>query len=126
MRKKLTKNSINRKKADSLKGYNASAKDCIANQKGDSIALSVYVQPRASSTRVAGMHGKAIKICVTAPPVDDKANGAVIHFFADLFGVPKSAVSIKSGRQGRNKKVLINNLTPEKAQETLSRALLKS
>jgi len=72
------------------------------------------------------MHGNAIKICVTAPPAENKANGAVIHLFADLFGVPRSAVSIKSGRQGRNKRVLIDNLALEEAQETLSRALSKA
>ena len=99
--------------------------DCIVNSKNNNIAFSVYVQPRASRNRVAGMHGDAIKICVTAPPVENKANSAVVHFFADLFGVPKSAVSIKSGRQGRNKKVLINDLALEKAQETLSKALSK-
>ena len=100
--------------------------DCIADLKNNSLAFSVYVQPRASRNRVAGMHGSAIKICVTAPPVENKANGAVIHLFADLFGVPKSAVSIKSGRQGRNKKVLINNLALAEAQKTLSRALSKT
>jgi len=100
--------------------------DCITDLKNNSLAFNVYVQPPASRNRVAGMHGNAIKICITAPPVENKANGAVIHFFADLFGVPKSAVSIKSGRQGRNKKVLINNLALEKAQETLSKALPKT
>jgi uncharacterized protein (TIGR00251 family) len=99
--------------------------DCIANLQNNSIALNVYVQPRASRTRVAGMHGNAIKICVTAPPVENKANGAVIHFFADLFGVPKSAVTIKNGRYGRNKKVLVNNIALEEAQEALSGALSK-
>ena len=100
--------------------------DCIANLKNNSLTFNVYVQPRASANRVAGMHGNAIKVCVTAPPVENKANGAVIHLFADLFGVPRSAVSIKSGRQGRNKRVLINNLALEEAQETLSRALSKA
>ena len=100
--------------------------DCIANLQNNSIAFNVYVQPRASRTRVAGMHGNAIKICVTAPPVENKANGAVIRFFADLFGVPKSAVSIKSGRHGRNKKVLIHNIDPAEARKTLSRALSKA
>ena len=97
--------------------------DCITNLNNNSLAFNIYVQPRASRNRVAGMHGNAIKICVTAPPVENKANGAVIHFFADLFGVPKSAVSIKSGRQGRHKKVLIHNIALEEAEEILSRAL---
>jgi len=99
--------------------------DCIENLKNNNVALTVYVQPRASRTRVAGMHGNAVKLCVTAPPVENKANGAVIHFFADLFGVPKSAVSIKSGGHARNKKVLIHNIDPGEARKTLSRELSK-
>jgi len=91
-----------------------------------SLALNVYVQPRASKNRVAGMHGSAIKICVTAPPVKNKANEAVIHFIADILGVPKASVSIKSGKQSRAKKVLINNLALEEAQKVLSRTLSKT
>jgi len=96
------------------------------NLENNKIALTVYVQPRASRTRVAGMHGNSIKICVTAPPVENKANVEVVHFFADLFGVPKSAVSIKSGGHGRNKKLLIHNIDPEAARKTLSRVLSKA
>ena len=88
--------------------------------------MNVYVQPRASRNRIAGMQGKAIKICITAPPVENKANEAVIRFMADLFGVPKSYVSIKSGRQSRNKKVLISNLALVDAEEILSRSFVKT
>ena len=88
--------------------------------------MNVYVQPRASRNRIAGMHGQAIKICITAPPVENKANEAVIRFMADFFGVPKSYISIKSGRQSRNKKVLISNLALAEAEEILSRSFAKS
>jgi uncharacterized protein (TIGR00251 family) len=98
---------------------------CITSLQNKSLALHLYVQPRASRNRVAGMHGNAVKVCVTAPPVENKANEAVIAFIADLLGVPKSSVSIKSGRQGRNKTVLINNLALKEAQATLSGALSK-
>ena len=100
--------------------------ECLTYLKNKSLAVNVYVQPRASKNRVAGMHGSAIKLCVTAPPVEDKANGAVISFMADILGVPKSAVSIKSGRHSRNKKVIITNLTLEEAQKKLSRMLSKT
>jgi len=99
---------------------------CITCLQDKTLALQVYVQPRSSKNRVAGLHGSAIKVCVTAPPVENKANEAVIHFFADFFGVPKSSVAIKSGRQGRNKKVLIMNLTLAEAREILNRALSKT
>lgn len=96
---------------------------CLQNKK---IVLNVYVQPRASKQRLAGMHGDALKISITAPPVDNKGNQALIGFIADLFGVPKSAVSIKSGRQSRNKKVLIANLALAEAMEILAGALAKN
>jgi len=100
--------------------------DCITKTKSNDLALSVYVQPRASNNMIVGLYGKAIKVCVTAPPLDDKANTAVIQLFAELFGVPRSAVSIKSGRQARNKKILIASLAQEKAEEVLARALPKT
>jgi hypothetical protein len=99
--------------------------DCIKRLK-DNIAFKVYVQPRSSKTGIAGMHGSAIKVFVTAPPVENKANTAVIHVIADLFNVPKKSVSIKSGMQGRHKTVLVNNLTLQEAQETLARILSKT
>ena len=99
---------------------------CFSSLQNKSLALNIYVQPRASKNRIAGMHGDSLKVCVTSPPVDNMANKAVIQFIADLFSVPKSAVSIKSGKQGRNKKVLISNLTMRKARETLSGVLTKT
>lgn len=94
--------------------------------QSNTLALNVYVQPRASKNRVAGLHGSAVKICVTAPPVESNANKAVIHLIAKLFGVSKSSVSIKSGTQARNKKIIISNLALKEAQEALSRALSKT
>jgi hypothetical protein len=99
---------------------------CITCQQNQDLALNVYVLPRASRNRIAGMHGKAVKVCITAPPVENKANAAVIRFMADLFGVPKSKVSIKSGRQSRNKKVIISNMALADAEEILSRAIAKT
>jgi uncharacterized protein (TIGR00251 family) len=98
---------------------------CLSCLQNKNLALSVYVQPRASKNRIAGIHGNSVKVCVTAPPVENKANEAVIGLIADLFSVPRSAVSIKSGKQSRNKKVFISNLTLSKARETLSVALSK-
>ncbi len=99
---------------------------CITCRQNQDLALNIYVQPRASRNRVAGMHGNAVKICITASPVENKANEAVIRFMADLFGVPKSYVSIKSGRQSRNKKVFISNLALVDAEEILSRSFVKT
>jgi len=98
----------------------------ISPLQNKGLVLNLYVQPRASQNRLAGLHGSAVKLCVTAPAVENKANEAVIQFVAGLFGIPKSAVSIKSGRQARNKKVLIINIALAEAKEVLAKALANS
>jgi len=97
--------------------------ECITKLQNNTLSLNVYVQPRASRNRLAGMHGKAVKLCITAPPVDDKANTAVIVFLSKLFGLSKSALHIKTGRQGRHKKILITNISLLQAQKALAHAM---
>ena len=97
--------------------------ECFTELPNNSLSLNVYVQPRASRNKFAGMHGKAVKLCITAPPVDDKANGAVLIFLSKLFGIPKSAMHIKSGRQGRNKQIIINGPSLAQAEKALEAAL---
>lgn len=67
------------------------------------IALTLHVQPGAKKSEVAGEHGDALKIRLAAPPVDGKANAALIEFVAARLGVAKSAVSLKSGQTSRRK-----------------------
>ena len=84
-----------------------------------SLLLRLHVQPRASANALAGLQGDAIKLRLTTPPVDGKANKAVITYLAKLFHLPKSALVIKSGQQSRNKTVAITG-----ADEQLVRRLL--
>jgi uncharacterized protein len=65
--------------------------------------LTLHIQPGAKKTEVAGVHGDALKIRLAAPPVDGKANAALIAFVADRLGLAKSAVSLKSGQTSRRK-----------------------
>ena len=65
--------------------------------------LTLHIQPGAKKTEVAGEHGDALKIRLAAPPVDGKANAALIAFVADRLGLAKSAVSLKSGQTSRRK-----------------------
>lgn len=67
------------------------------------ITLTLHIQPGAKMTEFAGLHGDALKIRLAAPPVDGKANEALIKFVADTLGLPKSAVTIKSGQTSRRK-----------------------
>jgi len=96
----------------------------LAEEKdGGGVALSVYVQPRASKNRVAGEHDNALKLCITAPPVEGKANKAVISLLARLFSIPKTAVSIKSGQRGRSKRVILKQITLDQARRKLTEIL---
>ncbi len=84
------------------------------------VSLRCRVQPRASANRIAGLYGSALKIALTAPPVDGKANAALCEFLAELFGLPKSAVCIASGTASRDKRVSVAGITPDRAAACLS------
>ena len=69
------------------------------------LTLTLHIQPGAKKTEVAGEHGDALKIRLATPPVDGKANAALLEFIADRLGVGKSAVTLKSGQTSRRKVV---------------------
>ncbi|MGB5686347.1 MAG: DUF167 domain-containing protein [Candidatus Electrothrix sp.] len=78
-----------------------------------SLLLSLYVQPRSGQNAIVGLHGDAVKLRLNAPPVDGKANKAVIAFFAKALKIPKSAVTLRSGLQSRMKKVVLTGVDEE-------------
>jgi uncharacterized protein (TIGR00251 family) len=67
------------------------------------ITLTLHIQPGAKKTEVAGRHGDALKIRLAAPPVDGKANEALVRFVAETLGLARSAVELKSGQTSRRK-----------------------
>lgn len=67
------------------------------------ITLTLHIQPGAKKTEFAGLHGDALKIRLAAPPVDGKANEALVRFVAETLGLAKSAVELKSGQTSRRK-----------------------
>ena len=67
------------------------------------ITLTLHIQPGAKKTECTGRHGDALKIRLAAPPVDGKANAALVGFIAETLGLPKSAVTLKSGQTSRRK-----------------------
>lgn len=69
--------------------------------------IRVYVAPRASANRVVGAHNGAVKITLTAPPVEGAANKALVEFLAKLLGVPKGDVELASGESSRSKVVRV-------------------
>lgn len=74
---------------------------------GNRLTLTLHVQPGVKRTEVAGLHGDALKIKLAAPPVDGKANAALLKFIAETFGVPLRQVTLKQGEKSRRKVVEI-------------------
>ena len=73
--------------------------------------FAVKVQPRARKNAITGELDGALKLALTAPPVDGKANQACIEFFANLLKVPRSSVTIASGQSSRRKVIRVSGLT---------------
>jgi len=81
--------------------------------------FAVKVHPRAKKNAVTGEVGGALKVALTAPPADGKANEACIDFFAKLLKVPRSSVTIAAGQTRRNKVIRVSGLTGQQLQERL-------
>ena len=80
-------------------------------QTKDGVMIDVVVQPKSSRDEIAGMHGDRLKIKLTAPPVDGKANAALIAFLAKKLGIAKSRIVIVRGETGRRKTLLVHTAT---------------
>jgi len=76
-------------------------------EEADALVLELYVQPGAKRTENAGVHGGALKLRLAAPPVDGKANEALIAFLADAFGVSLRSVTLLRGAASRSKRVRV-------------------
>jgi len=89
-----------------------------------SLLLRLHVQPRAAGNSVAGLQGDMLKLRLTTPPVDGKANKAVVAYLAKLFHLPKSALAIKSGEQSRSKILTIKGADELQVRSALAALLL--
>jgi uncharacterized protein len=83
------------------------------------ITFAVKVHPRAKKNAITGEVGDALKLALTAPPVDGKANEACIEFFAKLLNVPSSSVTIAAGQTSRNKVIRVAGLSAEEIKKRL-------
>lgn len=80
----------------------------------DGTIVDVFVQPRAAKDAIVGIHGPALKLKVSAPPVDGRANRATEELVADTLKLPRSAVRVVSGERSRHKKLAISGMGAEK------------
>lgn len=76
-------------------------------RNGEILTLTLHVQPGAKRTEFAGLHGEALKIRLAAPPIEGRANEALLKFIAEAFGVPLRQVELKQGGQSRHKVVAV-------------------
>lgn len=87
---------------------------------GADLLLDCHLQPKASKDEFAGLHGERLKIRISAPPIDGRANAQLLAFIAKAFGVAKSQVSLDSGDSSRQKRVRIQ--APRQLPELLGLA----
>lgn len=76
-------------------------------QENDLI-VNLKVQPKASRDEISGLQGNALKVRITAPPVDGKANKHLINYLSDIFDVAKSNIQLISGHSGRDKRIRVH------------------
>jgi uncharacterized protein (TIGR00251 family) len=85
------------------------------------VRITVRLAPRAARDRILGVHGGALKVAVTTPPVEGKANRHLIRFLAKRLGVAQGAVSIVSGELARDKVVEAAGVRAEDAAAILDK-----
>jgi len=91
----------------------------LIQETENGVSFAVRVHPRAKKNAITGEFGDALKVSLTTPPVDGRANDACIEFFAKLLKVPRSSVTIASGQTSRNKVIRVAGVTEEYVRDRL-------
>lgn len=91
------------------------------NETPAGVTFAVKVHPRAKKDAITGEMGDALKVSLTTPPVDGRANDACVEFFAKILKVPRSSVTIASGQTSRNKVIRVAGVTAQYVQDRLPR-----
>jgi uncharacterized protein (TIGR00251 family) len=89
-------------------------------ERNQIVSLNVRIHPRAKRDAITGKVGDRLKVSLTAPPVDGKANDACVEFFAKLLKVPRSSVNIAAGQTSRNKVIRIIGVCAEEVKTRLN------
>ena len=84
------------------------------------VTFTVKVHPRAQKNALTGKIGEALKLSLTAPPVEGRANEACIEFFANLLKLPRSSITIASGQNSRRKVIRVAGMTAEELARKLN------
>jgi uncharacterized protein (TIGR00251 family) len=93
----------------------------VLKEQNGHVTFKVRVVPRASKNQIVGVEGDAVKIRLAAPPVEGKANEALVKFLAALLDLPRSSIEIVAGQSSRNKVIRIRGVGVKQVE----RAVLK-
>jgi uncharacterized protein len=85
------------------------------------VTFAVKVHPRARKNAITGELGDALKVALTAPPIEGKANEACVDFLANLLKVPRASVTIAAGQSSRKKVIRVSGLTVQQVRDRLTR-----
>jgi uncharacterized protein len=91
----------------------------LIHESEEAVSFAVKVHPRAKKNAITGELGDALKVSLTAPPLEGRANEACIEFFARILKVPRSSVTIASGAGGRNKVIRVAGVTAQYVRDSL-------
>ena len=86
----------------------------VANSDG--VVLSLHCQPGAKVSRVVGLHDERLKLQLQAPPLENRANEALVAWLSDQLSVPRKQIEILSGHTNRQKRVLVRGATLEQVE----------
>lgn len=93
--------------------------ECLRKTK-DGVLLSVRIIPRASRNEIQGLHDKALKIRLSAPPVEGKANAELIKLLSKTLKLSRTQIDLKSGETGRNKTICFVNVDLKTLEDALA------
>ena len=89
----------------------AEREGAFLRERDGALEVLIHVQPRARADALAGVHGGALKVKLTAPPVEGAANRALIELFARLLDLPRARLAITSGEKSRDKTLRITGVS---------------
>jgi hypothetical protein len=93
----------------------------VVKESANGVTFAVKVVPRAGKNQIAGIEGEAVKIRLNAPPVEGRANDALIEFLARILGVRRAQIEIVSGRASRRKVVRVRGVTAKQVEEKIAK-----
>ncbi len=96
------------------------AKHDFLIESKEGVIIKLHIQPKASREKFCGIYGDRLKLSVKAPPVDGKANEAIIKFLSKFLKVPKSNIILKSGANSKQKNFLLLNTSLNELQKKFS------